>query len=399
MNDSKISKNPEYFSDFKTYNYSNSKKFEDLTVDYFDIGSSYLAGYSKDAFSFNEKNIMLEFLNGFNYEDSCPGSIGMKLEEPSNSEEQLQGKNLTFFEKLKKIGLISEYHWSIYFNKKEFQKEDQAFILLGKLPHEMNSDLGYFKKNNFKDGRLKPVNSKEGNGFELDQTYLFEGSNKENIINESLPIIEKKYIVSLDYTLGGVLLPQTFQEYYNKIFENYIEKGICFNKITYKKSYTFYYCKNDKNSISEIKKIFPGIAMISRDLDYNFTLEAEDLFIEENEYVFCLLQFNQHSYEKTTLYLGKPFLKKYPFSFNYDKREINFYNSFRGDITSGGISVATLIFSILACAIVVSVIFFLIYTFYLSERISRKKRANELGDEEYDYTSKTDEGIINQGNN
>jgi hypothetical protein len=53
------------------------------------------------------------------------------------------------------------------------------------------------------------------------------------------------------------------------------------------------------------------------DRDYNFSLNADDLFIEEGDFIFCLVTFSSVNEWN----IGKPLLKKYQFSFNYDQKK------------------------------------------------------------------------------
>ena len=117
------------------------------------------------------------------------------------------------------------------------------------------------------------------------------------------------------------------KRYYHRIFEEYISKGQCFNDtINTFNNVSFYYCKKDQDIISKIKNVFPNINFESNDLMYNFILDFDDLFIEKNGYIFCLLYFPQVSLDRTWI-MGKPFLKKYLFSINYDEKVISFYNN------------------------------------------------------------------------
>ena len=50
------------------------------------------------------------------------------------------------------------------------------------------------------------------------------------------------------------------------------------------------------------------------------------------------------------------------------------------------ISVVVLVITIIATITLVSVICFLIFKFFLYEKIFRKRRANELNNDDYDYT-------------
>ena len=50
-----------------------------------------------------------------------------------------------------------------------------------------------------------------------------------------------------------------------------------------------------------------------------FVLTYDDLFMEKGDKLFFLVVFDL-SNSKITWLLGKPFLKKYFFSYNYDKK-------------------------------------------------------------------------------
>ena len=92
--------------------------------------------------------------------------------------------------------------------------------------------------------------------------------------------------------------------------------------------------------------------------------------------------------------MGKPFLKKYQFTFNYDDKYLSYYykESEPIDIPNKGISTASLLIIIFAIAIIVFIGTFLLFRFYLYEKLFRKKRANELDDRDYDYIPKNDNG-------
>ena len=106
-------------------------------------------------------------------------------------------------------------------------------------------------------------------------------------------------------------------KYCSDAFEKYISKNICFNTTFYDSGKTFFYCKKEIGvDIKEIKEKFPGIIFLSNDLNYNFTLEADDLFFENEDFIFCLLYFD--STWDPSWKMGKPFLKKYQFIFNFD---------------------------------------------------------------------------------
>ena len=392
------------FANIKYYNSSASKSFNE-TDDYEDYYSADfgLGYYKKDIFNFNNKDYVIEFYYPLDYNEPDSGSIGMKLDPEAPISNTTPDKERTFFEKLKKRGLAKGYFWSIFYNSRNYKTEDEATLLIGCLPHEMNTDLGYYKKGYFNndDKRTVQIEIKYlhiQNILYIDFIFGYEGSNQKKVINDFPIGITDYKEIQLDYLSGGVRGPTDLKKYYHRVFEEYILKGQCFNSTIINKTDIFYYCKNDKNIISKIKSVFPGINFRSQDLDYNFTLEADDLFIEENGYVYCLLYFvssNKKSWE-----MGKPFLKKYLFTINYDERYISYYrveneenkknNSDTRRRIGVGVGVGLFVTVIIITIVIVVIICAVIFKFCLYDKLFRKKRANELDDADFDYTPKND---------
>ena len=90
-------------------------------------------------------------------------------------------RNQTFTEKAKSYDLINKYDWSIFFDSKEYQKEDTAFLLMGSLPEEIDSDLGYYKKGYFNRSNIRNV-------------YM-ENYDMKFKVNKSLVIMEKIRVI------------------------------------------------------------------------------------------------------------------------------------------------------------------------------------------------------------
>ena len=199
--------------------------------------------------------------------------------------------------------------------------------------------------------------------------------------------------------------------------------GECFKgEFNYNQKKYYFYCKNNKEIINNIKNSFPGFNFLSKYLEYNFYLEADDLFLEKDNYVFCLLFFHYNEYIEKNWVMGKPFLKKYQFSFNPDNKQIYFYSNKEEEKeendeeeekkgndgeqnqknekidSTGKINITMLIVIIFAIIIVVSIICFILFKYYLSDKFNRKKRANEL-DDDYDYIEKKENDNKNPNNN
>lgn len=391
------------FNDLMFYNSTSSSSYDgdEEDEDYYSYQGDLfeVATYQKDKFYFNNTEYIINFYVPISYREVNSGGVGMLLLPYTDNTDSTPDRTKTFYEKLRKLGLVKEYYWSIFYNSTKASREEEGFLLLGALPHEMNSDLGFFKQGYFSEKYIKTVNIAEVGqafkiSFDMDSLTAYEGINKNKKIEDFSSKLSSYKRIELDYHSGGVIAPGSLRAYYHRVFEIYFINGECFNETTTKKSITFYYCKNNKETISKIKSSFPGINFISNDLNYSFTLDSEDLFIEEKGYVFCLLYFSS----STRWMMGKPFLRKYPFTVNIDEKYFTFYyntdlerpSSNDDNDPDKGISVTSLWIIVCCTVVIISILSFLIFRFCLYEKYFKKKRANELDDDNYDYTAKND---------
>ena len=81
-------------------------------------------------------------------------------------------------------------------------------------------------------------------------------------------------------------------------------------------------CDKETFSIEEMKK-FPKLTFIKTDLEERFDLTYEDLFYNKANKIYFLIVF--HRILNEVWELGKPFLSKYSFAFNFDSRLIWYY--------------------------------------------------------------------------
>ena len=123
------------------------------------------------------------------------------------------------------------------------------------------------------------------------------------------------------HNLGVIYGVKEYQSHIEKVFFNfYIALKIC-EKIEFK-DYAIYVCNKDKFNFDEMKK-FPELKFIKVDLEENFILTYEDLFFIKGNKVYFLVIF--HRILNKVWELGKPFLKKYSFAFNFDSKLIWYY--------------------------------------------------------------------------
>ena len=187
---------------------------------------------------------------------------------------------------------------------------------------------------------------------ETDQSF-FNNLKKEDFLNDIIiPQVSIYYVTKFNYNFNGLLIPEYFNSYLKiQVFDTYIKSEDCFTEKIYSEySVDFYYCKKNRKIINKIKQKIPTILFIQEHLKYNFTLNVNDIIYEKNDYVYFLL-FHSSSLKNKWI-LGKPFLKKYPFIFDPESKNIGFYSSF----LLTGIKSKTVI----TIAIIVSVIFIII---------------------------------------
>ena len=411
--------NPKLFSDIKFYNSLESSSRIPLEDVYFDGNNFNLGEYCRESFYLNNTKYELDFYFPYQLKYPESGGIGLLLSSESSA---TYNSERAYIKKIKNLNLINDYYWSIFYNSTEIKKEEEGYLLLGSLPHEINNSIGYYNKFYFNEKNIKNINAVIlrdilTTKFIIDEIKVFKGNNKSNIIDDFIiNYKDNKDIntIELNYHSKGIQAPFILLEKYEKIFEEYISMGECFKgEFNYNQKKYYFYCKNNKEIINNIKNSFPGFNFLSKYLEYNFYLEADDLFLEKDNYVFCLLFFHYNEYIEKNWVMGKPFLKKYQFSFNPDNKQIYFYsnkeeekeendeeeekkgndseqnknqNNEKIDST-GKINIKMLIIIIFAIIIVVSIICFILFKYYLSDKFNRKKRANEL-DDDYDYIQK-----------
>ena len=213
--------------------------------------------------------------------------------------------------------------------------------------------------------------------------------------NETLN--KKELLAEIDNDFG---LIEGNGEYYYYItttyFENYIKKRICFLNDHYAEPYYYFAIECDKELFGiEDMKNFPILSLISVAFQKEFTFDYKDLFTETKYKYFFNIIFNVYITERWIL--GKPFLRKYPMMYNYNLQTIGYYNEeFKivpdttdEEIADGSSSLYSekFLFSIIFI-IFILIIISGITCYYIGKRFNKikKKKANELADDDFDYT-------------
>lgn len=282
----------------------------------------------------------------------------------------------SFISQLKKLKIIDSTNYFI-----EYSSEHEGFISIGGDPHEFDKDNYFFSEQLVSTYIKQDIASKRKINIEFQKIYFFEPS--ENVIMEI-----KQNNVFFNIERGVIIGPKNYFNLLNEVFfKKYKTLQICKEDYVSKSSKDFYIiaCKKDEN-IFNIKS-FPSLYFFSKDLNYTFVLDYEDLFQENNGIYYFLVIYCPSS--KIEWEFGKPFLKKYMLTVNNEEKTISFYNK---DIEININYPNTKFFIILkyVSLILLCVLFFftlILGAFCLGKNfnIPRKKRANELDDDNYIY--------------
>ena len=133
------------------------------------------------------------------------------------------------------------------------------------------------------------------------------------------------------------------------------------------------------------KELTPEIKFYNKALNMTFVLDYNDLYIERGDYLYFLVA-KYFEYEPEYWTLGKPFIKKYLFLFNYDSKMIGFYKSKENsDKQSNKNNYFSI--SIVLNIVLIVIIIILVFTFCQYYLKKRRIRANELEDK-FNYMAK-----------
>ena len=148
--------------------------------------------------------------------------------------------------------------------------------------------------------------------------------------------------------------------------------------------YTLYYCDKDV----DITKINIGeLSFVNKNMNYTFYFSSEELWAEEKGYKYFKIIFP--SINDNYWFFGKPFFKKYQMIFDYDNKKIGLYTKIinkKEKEQQGNKQIISYIIVIIGLSITVVALAIILYKFYY--KLSKRKKAYELDDDNYDYVAK-----------
>ena len=180
------------------------------------------------------------------------------------------------------------------------------------------------------------------------------------------------------------------KEYFETILSKYLLSNET-NKdiICYKENSGFYfvniYCNKKKYlELTDNYKKLPAFNIFSASNEANITFSAKDLFIEKDDKIYFFIAFDGHKEDEWNI--GSILSEKYITVFNNDQKKLNILKKKDNSDDTTNIN-----YSIVIIIILIVIFTALIFTFlglFFGKKLFnlRKKKANELNDDDFDYT-------------
>ena len=307
--------------------------------------------YAKENF-YNKNNTFESFNFNFLYESSNNGTMEngiLGFEKPTFND----SKNFKYL--LKESNFIDQYIYKI-----KFLNENSGEIYIGSNSSEISDNFISI-----------PIE------YIYDIMYL----KFDKIIYDNITENEPQIII--DYNLRGISVNKNYYNYiYELFFSSLINNKKCdlkYNNNTDNK-YIYFVCDKD----IDIKN-FKSLNIIIKKMNYSFVLNNSDLFQDYQNKKYCLI-FHDLMYPLKWRF-GQVFFQKYEFSINEDSKNAFYYiiNNQTKDNTKDN---KDYFFKILLIIFFLIIIILTIIIIYMIKNKPRKRRANELEDDNYEYKSK-----------
>ena len=244
------------------------------------------------------------------------GTIGLNRFPSSN---YFNKKSLIYTLKQNKI--INSYSWGLF-----FFDEDKLYNIVDDTKDKYD---GFFIAGVTLDDNLDIFNTElvcnvyaEENSlywtFYFDRIFYYVNiNNKTEYVCTNNTKVE--LIIDLNYIISDEQYYKDIKKiYFQKFFDNYT----CYEAKTYNKEEGNTYMIICDISFKNYQKAFPGFYLYNEQLFFAFNLNSKDVFYEYNNKIYFLIVHKESV--KDFWKIGRIFLKKYPFMFDYDKKLISY---------------------------------------------------------------------------
>jgi hypothetical protein len=304
--------------------YSSSFNYN-ISSTYKNISSNFIYSFDevKDALLCND---IFYFFDEYNNKYSKNFQfINIKNSEKNYSIIGLQLANiiadnlLTFIKDMKQNNIIDKYIFFILYNKDINIENPEGQLFFGEYPHNIKILNNKYKIKNYHEIKAGNRNKLIYWDILFDNIYFNNNNNSKAIKYKQVEL------------LGNMQLSIGTEEYYKFIqkifFEKYINENICEEKIILDNTdYIYYKCKKiEEFNITS----FPEIFFELKEINFNFSLNYNDLFFIHDDFIFFGIIFDKYFKLKFNQRwkLGSAIFKKYLLVFNQDSKTIGFYDN------------------------------------------------------------------------
>ena len=331
---------------------------------------------------------IVDFSENIFDKDKICGIMGFKLHYENSYNGKFKGLEYV----LKMNNIANSSFWSIEFfdesQKKKYGNND-GYIILGAGDYKYLKDI----KNITEDNIHSSYNSYTVGSLEWMVT--FQSIYYYNSKNEKIEMAYDFSNAAFDFdTRYYFMTKEYFDSIKQNFFNEYLTKGICSIHELPEFYLRYQYITCNKKSFFLEKDKFPILYFFSTGFNYTFELTSEDLFIDINDDFLFLMFFDP--WNPKVFKFGEKFMTKYNFIFRIDQRNIGFMNYWEKEGKNDKDEKKEIIknkkkFQIIWIIVLCVLLAGIIIGILVGKKIwdnKRKKRANELVDEDYEYESK-----------
>ena len=278
------------------------------------------------------------------------GALGLRL---INSHES--SNDLSFIYQIKKYANLDSYTFTL-----KYKNDEEGDLIIGAYPHVYDNK---FNEKNFL--YSKAGSNKNGVNWVLNFDVI-------RYNNKSVNVGPKKSLINIEY--GLIQAPFKYKNY----FKNNFYGDRCSEKFNDKRNVTIVHCSSNFDITS-----FKDLIFELKDIETQFVFTYKDLFIKENnEYIFGIVFDEDVDAKDPTWIFGKPFMKKYELVYDLDRKIIGLYKE--GNESPSEKSKVNILFIILLVILILAVAGLSYFIFFYLKK-TRKSRAFELNDDNFDY--------------
>ena len=308
---------------------------------------------------------------------------------------EFQGdKQTSFVTYLKSLDIISGYNVSILYDS-IILDENSGQLFIGALPHKIDDHK--YKGEDFIE---LPTSKSSFSSWELVFKSVLLGNKTFDKEKASFLYPEFGFIVGTSNFFENIKNLTNWNKYFNldKTCNSYnfsINDFEAYGNYRFSFQYTGYYCKKDVN-VNDI--INQNLTFQFRRPEYgvlfDFIFNNNDLWLEKGDHKYFLI-LETLSTENCWIF-GKPFFKKYHMSFDLDSKIMGVYSNVdftpREKEPEPKDNTILYICIISGLVIIIAVLTFFLIRFFVYS--PRKKRANELLDDNFEYKEGDKENVI-----